>query len=120
MAEQVLAPPRLSTKTELHWRERFDGEWYGLRLCYNTRMQWWTLDLEASDGSPLWSGVRIVTGVNLNVPVVDGAPPGQIFALDVESQNRDPGRHDLAGPIVIYYRPLADVLAAVGTAIEVL
>lgn len=119
MAEQILAPPRFSSSTEIHWRERLDGEWYGLRLAYNTRMKWWTLDLEASDGAALWSGIRVVTGVNLNVPVVDGAPPGQIFALDVEGQNRDPGRQDLRGPVVLFYRPQADVAAAVGTALEV-
>jgi hypothetical protein len=120
VTDLVLAAPRLDSRPALRFRTLLDGAWYGFRLAYNTRMQAWYLDLETSDGSLVLAGMRIAVGTNLLRPFGDGRlPPGQLFALDVEGQDRDPGRFDLSGPIQLLYRPEADVAAAAGTADEV-
>lgn len=121
MTDLVLTAARLVERPALRWRSLLDGGWYGFRLAYNTRLQWWTLDVEGDDGSPLVAGLRVTTGTSLLRPFGDvRLPPGQLFAQDVEGQDRDADRYALAGPIQLVYRPVADVEAAAGTAAEVL
>lgn len=117
MTDLVLVAPRLDNRPALHFRTLLDGSWYGFRLSFNTRMQGWYLDLETTDGTLLAAGLRVAVGTDLLRPFGDGRlPPGQLFAVDVEGQDRDPSRYGLSGPIALVYRPEADVEAAAGTA----
>jgi uncharacterized protein DUF6983 len=121
VADLILVAPRVDARPAIRWRTLLEGAWYGFRMAYNTRMQGWYLDVEGDDGTLLVAGLRVAVGTNLLRPFGDDRlPPGQLYAIDVEGQDRDPGRYGLSGPIQLRYRTAADALAAAGTATEVL
>lgn len=117
MSDLILTGARADARPALRFRTLLEGAWYGFRLAYNTRLQAWYLDVEGDDGSPLVNGLRVAVGTDMLRPFGDTRlPPGQLFAVDVEGQGRDPWRYGLSGPIQLRYRTLADVEAAAGTA----
>ncbi len=121
MGDQILTAAQQLTRGAGSFRVLLDGTWYGLRLCFNTRMRSWTLDVAAADGTPLVLGLRVVVGVSLLAPIgVQGLPRGQLFAVDALGEGRDPGRDDLRERVELVYRPAADVAALAGTSSEVL
>lgn len=104
----------------MRFRELLDGTWYGFRLAYNTRMRWWVLDLASADGRDLVLGMRVVVGCSLLAPFRrPELPPGDLFAVDAIGEDQDPERWHLQSRVELVYRPIADVIAARGTASEV-
>lgn len=78
------------------WEQQIqlDGVSYRLRGRYNTTSERWTMDILASDKSPIVLGIGIVRGVDLLLYHVDSRlPPGAMVVVgDVEPNRVNMGR----------------------------
>lgn len=83
-----------------------DGSTYILDFSWSDRSESWYISVYLqTDGNPtpIVEGVRLSPGWPLMLGVVvDGRPPGELFALDLNGQG-DPGRSDLGGRVKLYY-----------------
>lgn len=115
--------PRRSTRPIIEWRSRMpeEGRYFGFRLTWISRLRFWVLDIETSDGSPLIRGMACRTGHNMLGPFAGRPdwPRGQIYIEDTEGLDRDPGRESWRGAIRMIYRPEAVAAAVEGTDDEV-
>ena len=85
------------------------GTLYTLRWRWNERDARWFLDLSLSDGTPIVSGMRVVTGWDL-LSSVPGTvrPPGAIIFYDITTPDTvlrgvDPGLDDFGDRVAGYY-----------------
>jgi len=83
-----------------------------LRFRYNERDDTHYLSVftpsvsQGSDGSrvALVSGLPVLSGQSLLLDVrAEGLPPGMLFALDTQSQNKDAGRGELGARVQVFY-----------------
>lgn len=87
-------------------RVDLDGSAYTLRLSYNGRRDRWYLDLMASDGSDLVTGLLLVPDFPVgfrqlgNLP---GTPPGRFLLVDETGAARTPGRDLLGNDLRLIY-----------------
>ncbi len=90
---------RWTQRTSLAGRDyQFDFDW-------NTRTGHWTLTLSDQDGSPIATGVVLVTGWRLLRTVIDPRrPPGDLVVIDTQGRNDlDPGFSDLGSRFMLAY-----------------
>ena len=97
-----------------------DASWYALRFTFYERDLRWRLSLLDVAGAVQVDGLRVVEGRDLVAPFhYLTVPPGQLYVEDVEGLGRPPDRLGWQRYARLYYRPLAVVALAAGTADEV-
>ena len=70
---------------------------YQLSFVWNTRGEFWSMDIADANGNALLSGVRLVISYPLNTQHPGtGLPPGVFFVNDPnpDTDQIEPGRHD--------------------------
>ena len=81
-----------------------DGRTYSFRFKWNQRAACWHLDLATSDGTPIATGVKLVTAFPLlRRVVVDGRPPGELFLLDMQDREGRPTLEEFGSRYVLHY-----------------
>lgn len=74
-----------------------DGNEYRLRFYWNTRGQFWSMDIADANNNPLVSGVKLIANFPLLIQhTEEGLPPGDFFIVDPSSKTQyvEPGRWD--------------------------
>ena len=74
-----------------------DGVSYILVVSWNTRGEFWTLDIYDSDENLLRANLKLVLWYPLKAQYNDVLlPPGEFVLMDASTStyNQDPGRHD--------------------------
>lgn len=72
-----------------------DGSSYTIALHWNERVDSWFMSLADATGSPIISGIRVVTGRPLLRDFVDvRLPRGQMLCVDTHGEDKDPGYDD--------------------------
>jgi hypothetical protein len=73
---------------------QLEGEIYTLRGTWNSRAEYWLLDIETADGDRLISGIRLVLGWPLLFDQhKDDLPPGELFVVAPGNERKeDPDR----------------------------
>ena len=91
-----------------------DGTSYWLRFQWNTRAQYWAMDMAAQDKTPIVIGLKLVLDYELiGAYHAIGTPPGELWALDSTGKLLRIGRDDLYdGQVRLVYIPEAEVAAA--------
>ena len=80
------------------------GALYRLGINWNTRGEFWTLDLMAADDTPIVMGIRIVPDWDLLGRFADPRlPAGRIYCVDQSGAGSPPGYTDLGGRVVLAY-----------------
>lgn len=106
MATLVLPMPSSPSETQ---RVSLDGTEYSVVWRWNGRDEHWTVSFNAVDGTPLTSGLRVVIGFDLLIPVSNvDAPRGELFFFDLstsdaETAGIDPGIDDLGDRVQGFY-----------------
>jgi hypothetical protein len=89
------------------WTQRTSvaGREYELAFDWNERRGRWSLSLADQDGSPIATGVTLVTSYPLLRGVIDPRrPPGDLFIVDTTGLNDlEPGFADLGTRFVLAY-----------------
>lgn len=120
MTDLMLIGPTRTDRPAYRWRNRLDGEFWAMRMVWNSRVQRWYLDIANAAGTAVVEGLAVVTGHDLLAPIPAGnRPPGQLFVVDDSGAGRVPTRRGFLGDFRMVYRPEADVVAASGTSSEV-
>ena len=108
------------TGPAIRFRTLLEGVWYGFALTYDDRDLRWRLTITDVVGTLQVDGLRVVEGRDLLAPFHHLAvPPGQLYVEDVEGLGRPPDLGGWSSYARMYYRPVAIVDAARGTADEV-
>ena len=81
-----------------------NGAVYRIRLRYNTRAGFWSLDLADAAGAPLLSGLAIRLGTDLLSQFAsEGFPPGKLFAVNWVAAHREPDRETFGRDVSLVY-----------------
>jgi hypothetical protein len=81
-----------------------DGQTYTLRVRWNQRAEWWSLDLATVDGTPIVSGRKLVTCWPLLRRVVHASrPPGELYLLDLQQRGEEPTYDELGARFALFY-----------------
>ena len=92
-----------------------DGVEFILRLFWNDRDESWYIDVSAGDGTPIWMGSRVATGVPILHQCVHARrPAGELVAIDTLNEDKDPDLDDFgADParIQLIYIEAADLVS---------
>lgn len=89
-------------------RTRLDGQELRFFFAWNVRHEFWSMSLYLSDGTPLFQGIRLTTGIIINRQIVNpDSLQGRIVAVDTTGNRHPPGRYDLySGKVqILYYSP---------------
>jgi hypothetical protein len=95
-------------------RTRLDGVDYELRFAHNSRVDSWTLDLDALGGVagnvPILAGVKLFIGNDLlrYAPRQGLTPRGLLFAISIDGSRLAPGKDDLGRRVRLYYLALGE------------
>jgi hypothetical protein len=80
------------------------GSLYRFSLCWNTRGEFWSLDVLDQDDSPIVAGVKLVADWELLAQFPDTRlPPGLLYCVDLSGQSADPGATDLGSRVFLVY-----------------
>lgn len=104
--------PTISTGElfEYTFHVSLDNVVYRLRLSWNGRMDHWILSVYALDETPIVQGRMVVNGIDLlRGCVVEGRPPGQLFAVPTDRKQEHAGLTGLGSRVQLYYRPEAEL-----------
>lgn len=74
-----------------------DGNLYNLHFYWNTRGDFWTMDIADANNNPLVSGIRLIISYPMILQHTEiGLPPGQFLIVDPnqKTQYQEPGRED--------------------------
>lgn len=81
-----------------------DGVGFNLRLRWNTTAAQWFLDLSAADGSPIWSGMGLVSNWPLGIRDRDERrPAGRLMPVDTRRAPAAIGLADLGDTVQLVY-----------------
>ena len=104
----LLKLPLRSDIPAYDFRIDLEGETYTFEFRFNERMGRWIMDLKTENNDPLIMGIPVLIGTDfLERFEVDGLPPGNLFAVNLESEFVDAGRDDLGNNVVIIYNEAA-------------
>lgn len=89
------------------WTQRveLDGVAYSLEFAWNERARAWFISLAQPDGTPLLSGIKLVS----NRPLLRrfrwrvGLPPGELSAIDLSGKISYAGYTDLSNGVTLTY-----------------
>lgn len=85
-------------------RVELDGVLYTFRFLWSERGQGWHFNLADADGSPILSGVRMVTAFPLLYRFRHLAvPPGELYFFDTRDQQGVPTLEDMGERYRFYY-----------------
>jgi hypothetical protein len=97
-----------------HFQHDLEGKTYDLEFNWNDRGGFWTMDLNDELGSPIITGVRVITDYPLLSDYrVDGVPPGVFIAYDTGGESKDAGVDDFGTRVLLIYRESTTVDEAV-------
>lgn len=81
-----------------------DGLIYGFHFMYNERVDGWTMEIQQADGTPIVSGLQVVTGWKPLARFVDPRlPPGELFTMDITGQSNEPDDVNFGDTILLCY-----------------
>jgi hypothetical protein len=85
-------------------RVALDSVVYTLRFLWSQRGECWHFNMSDSDGDPILSGIRMVTGFPLlyrfhHLPV----PPGELFFFDLRGHGELPTLEEMGDRYRLYY-----------------
>ncbi len=87
------------------FQQDFEGTLFELEFNWNSRGEFWVMDINDSESNPILTGLRVVTDFSLTkYNQVDGLPPGQFIAYDTAGFNKDPGIDDFGNRVILVYR----------------
>jgi hypothetical protein len=85
-------------------RVQLDGIVYTLRVYWSQRCSCWHMDMSDVDGTPILSGLRLVTGFPLLYRYHHLAvPAGELFFFDERDQAARPTLEDMGERFRLYY-----------------
>lgn len=85
-------------------RTSLDGVAYELTFLWNERQGAWFLSIADAEGAPILMGARILVDHPLLGSLRDARrPPGELVALDMSDQQRDPGIDDFGTRVMLVY-----------------
>ena len=95
MADTIrLEGARASLAPRVTFQSKLEGEFFRFRMAWNSRGQFWTLDLATADGTGILRGHAVREGQDMIAAYKwSVCPLGQLIARDVEGQGREPGRY---------------------------
>ncbi len=80
------------------------GGVYRFFLYWNTRGQFWSLDILDSSDSPTAAGIKLVADWELISGLGNSAlPPGFLYCVDTSGQGLDPTDSDLGTRVILIY-----------------
>lgn len=91
------------------WRQEvvLDGRVYTLRAQWNTRHQYWSLDIQTGDRDPILSGLKLTPNWEIIGRYADERlPPGRLFVVDTTGRVEKIGRQDMGRAVELVYAPL--------------
>lgn len=94
-------------------RISLDGVPYRFRFRWNTRGEFWTMDIFSQDSTAIILGVKLVLDYELIANFAwMGLPPGELWAVDTTGSLLTIGRDDLPdGTVQLQYTPEADLVS---------
>lgn len=79
------------------------GVTYRLTTSWNTSSECWVLDIATPDGTPIVSGIPIITGVDLLQQYAYLGIAGRIFVQSAGQVTRIPGFNDLGADGQVFF-----------------
>lgn len=111
----TLLIPTSTTESQYSQTTTLEGRDYELTFSWFERGDRWYLDI-ASDGVTLLAGLKIVADWPLlRLRTSELLPPGELIALDMTGNGRDPNLRDLGERVKLFYIESED-LEALGLA----
>lgn len=99
-----------SDLTDYELQSQLDGITFTFRLYWNTREEAWYLDVQAEDGTPILSSMKVVVMSPLGRRSTDSRrPAGLLLAYDTSGLQKDPGKTDLGDRVIVTYFPTAEL-----------
>ena len=87
-------------------RVTLSGVEFYLRLRWNVRAQFWTVDVLDAGKTPIVTGVAVRVQYSLLSRYRDTRlPDGKLYAIDTSGAGVDPGETDLGERVLIAYDP---------------
>jgi hypothetical protein len=81
-----------------------EGSTYRLAFIWNTRHEYWTMDLKDRQGNILIGGIKLVINYEILFRYRRGdVPPGAIVPLDITGRLERIGRNDLGTNVKLIY-----------------
>lgn len=98
---------RIPTRSDFpSYRFRIDLEAvsYEMRFRYNLRMNRWILDISSAEGTPIRSGIVLLTETDF-FPYLKSSllPPGDFVMVHETLEQINAGREDLGNSIQLFY-----------------
>ena len=102
MADLVI--PLDSSSTNYTLDVTLSGGVYRFGLYWNTRGQFWSLDIFDPSDNPIESGLKLVADWELISGLGNSAlPPGFLYCVDTSGQGLDPTDSDLGTRVLLIY-----------------
>lgn len=87
-----------------------DNRAYQMEVRWNSRKEFWTLDILTRDNIPIIRGLKMMPNVEMIRRYVDHKlPPGAIVPTDITGKLEKIGRDDLEDKIKLVYIPKAEL-----------
>jgi hypothetical protein len=98
----VIIPITNDANQEL--KATLDDSEYFIRLRYNVRGEYWTLDMLTAGKTPIVTGVAIRVSYSLLSRYVDTRlPDGKLYAIDTSGEGLDPALDDMGERVLLAY-----------------
>lgn len=111
MPERLQAVER-TTLAAFRFRSRLEGTTFRFFCSFNTRGDFWTLDIASADGDQLVAGYKLTAGEDILQQLADARlPPGTLVVVDTTGGDLDPRRTDLGDGVRLVYTTEAEVAA---------
>ena len=111
----TLLIPTSTTESQYSQTTTLEGRDYDLSFTWIEREDRWYLDI-ASGGETLLAGLKLVADWPLlRLQASELLPPGELVALDMTGEGRDPGLRELGERVKLFYIESED-LEALGLA----
>lgn len=95
--------PRQEARAAFEYSLELAGTLYVFAFRWNTRNQFWCVDLAAGDGTPIYQGRKLVLDYPLYLDaVVDDLPPQVLLALDSQGLLDAIPRDALGNSVAVY------------------
>ena len=89
-----------------------EGVAYKIRIKWNNRGQYYTMDFLTKEGAALVSGMKLaLNAALLRVHPGRGLPPGEIVVIDSGGDNTVVGQDDIEGRVEVIYMTEAEYAA---------
>lgn len=99
----IYAIPTTSLEPDFEQTQTLDGTQYQIEFLWNARASRWFMTLLDTEGTPLATGRKMVTGPWASRETIDDRLPGQLWVHPTEATDADPGLRDLGNRVYLMY-----------------